>query len=118
MVAAVSFVSYCSISAAIFAVTISSAYYTSYSHIAEQKTSVGVAVALLVEILQSRIYVLTCMNTALCMLILFGKFIQFIFFGALRVTETKVSGTNTKLRKSLTFPSPEHLRPITQLHII
>lgn len=87
----VSLVSYCSISAAVFAVTLSSAYYTSYFHIAKQITTTQVLITLAEQILQSKIYVLCCMNTALCLLILFGKLTQFIFFGSLRVSEAKVS---------------------------
>jgi len=87
----VTFVSYCSISAAFLAVTIASAFYTSSAAQLIEKNSFEVMTSLIVHILQSKVYVIFCMNAALCLLILFGKCVQLIFFGNLRVSETKVS---------------------------
>ena len=85
-----SLVSYCSISAALLAVTISSAFYTSSLSQITQQTNTEIFIRILVHMLDSKVYVLSCMNAGLCSLILFGKLTQWFFFGNLRISETKV----------------------------
>lgn len=85
----VTFVSYGSISAAILATTLSSGWYTSSQLVGAEGGLLGSMSALLSHLLRYKIYVLALMNTALCLFILLGKFVQVLFFGKLRVSESK-----------------------------
>ena len=87
----VTFVSYGSISAAILAATLSSGWYTSSQLVGVEGGIVGSLTALFSHLLHYKVYVLALMNTALCLFILLGKFVQVLFFGTLRVSESKVS---------------------------